>query len=69
MTIEVETSRERCFNLSAGGRVDVVRVRWRVKGTRRWASFLLIPDEGQSLDELEQNAEAAAAKVAAGEVR
>lgn len=62
--LEVSTSRERAMNLTAGGVQEVVRVAWRAKGARRWSSFLIVPDEGQPLDELERFAVGAAEKVA-----
>lgn len=67
--VEVETERTMAYNLTAGkgngeGRREVLRVRYRGTGNRRWSTFLLVPDPGQSIDELEDHAEDAARRVA-----
>jgi len=51
--IQVKTSREQALNLTAGSAPEVLRVRCRYEGTRLWSSFLLVPDEDQTLDFLE----------------
>lgn len=48
MQLTVETGRD--VNLLTGE--EVVRVRYRAKGTRRWTRLLVVPDEGQTVDEL-----------------
>lgn len=63
---DVLTSRETALNIDRGASTEVVRVRWRRVGERRWASFLLVPDLDQSLDELEANALLAVEAVASG---
>lgn len=58
--IQIETCREQALNLTAGSAPEVLRVRCRYEGTRLWSSFLLVPDEDQSLDFLEEYAADAA---------
>lgn len=58
--LEVKTERDTAFGLAEGGTIDVIRVMYRKPPTRRWTRFLLVPDEGQPLEELEQYAPDAA---------
>ena len=46
--IDVQTSRD--VNLLTGA--EVVRVRYRERGTRLWTKLIVVPGEGQSVDEL-----------------
>jgi hypothetical protein len=46
--VEVETERD--TNLLTGE--EVVRVRYRVEGTRRWTKLVVFPDQGQTVQEL-----------------
>ena len=51
--LEHRTTIEQALPLRAGDyEGPVVRVAYRPFGTRRWTRFLLVPDEGQSIDEL-----------------
>jgi hypothetical protein len=62
--VEVRTKREQAINFTKGETTEVVRVRYRPKGSKgRWLSFLLVPEEGQTLEWLEENAEEAALRV------
>lgn len=45
--IQVETSCERTYDGA-----DVVRVRYRKQGTRRWTKLVVFPSDGQTVDEL-----------------
>jgi hypothetical protein len=59
--LEVRTERDTAIALfpsSFSG--DVLRVHCRVRGTRRWSRFLLVPDEGEGYAELEAKAPLAA---------
>lgn len=58
--LEVKTEREKVIGLASGGQEDAVRVSYRQPPTRQWTRFLLIPDEGQPLEELEEYAHDAA---------
>ena len=58
--LEVKTEREKVIGLASGEKEDAVRVSYRQPPTRRWTRFLLIPDEGQPLEELEKYAHDAA---------
>jgi hypothetical protein len=67
--LEIDTTREKAqrFDLK-GGRAwtgEVLRVRCRYAGDRRWRSFLLVPEKGQTVDELARLAEQAAERVLA----
>lgn len=57
--VELEVKTERDRQLWPEHR-EVVRVLYRPLGTRRWTRFVIVPDPGQSLDELERNAARAA---------
>lgn len=58
--VEVRTEREEAMELFPNSYAGVVlRVFWRIAGTRRWSKFLLVPDEGEGYAELEAKAEAA----------
>lgn len=46
--IQVETERD--TNLLTGE--EIMRVRYRPEGTRRWTKFIVFPSDGQSLDDL-----------------
>lgn len=62
LELDVEPETAHRFNVD-GGRPwsgTVLRVRCRYAGERRWHRFLIVPDEGQDLDELAWHAEAAA---------
>lgn len=54
--IEAEAWAERTTltNLETGERREgnILRVRYREVGTRRWTKFYVVPDPGQSVDEL-----------------
>lgn len=50
---EVRTSRTKMLNLTRGGEFEVVRVEWRRVGTRRWSKANVIPEDGQTLDQVE----------------
>jgi hypothetical protein len=59
--VEVKTERDEAIPLRKGDyKGPVVRVRCRYVGTRRWTTFLLVPDEEFDIEELEDNAEYAA---------
>lgn len=64
--LEVKTERDRAWRLNDGAQSEVVRVLYRKPPTRRWTRFLLVPDEGQSLEELEAHATEAAVLHATG---
>jgi len=46
--VQVETKRD--INLLTGQ--EIVRVRYRREGVRRWTRLVVVPDEGQTVDEL-----------------
>ena len=59
--IQVETKRD--VNLLTGE--EIVRVKYRPEGVRRWTRLVVIPDADQSVDELlRQGHEIAAAHMA-----
>ena len=51
--VDVETVRD--VNAVTGE--EVVRVRYRVRGRRRWTRLVVIPDEGQSVNDLMRQGE------------
>lgn len=59
--LEIRTEREEAVGLfPASYSGNVLRVRCRLSGKRRWGSFLLVPDEGDGWEELEAKARPAA---------
>ena len=58
--LDVRTERDTAIGLGDGWRGEVVRVKYRKPPTRRWTTFLLVPDDGQTIEELEANATDAA---------
>lgn len=56
MSLEVQAWSETTslYDLASGGSriARVVRVRYRPEGKRRWTKFYIIPEEGQSVDDL-----------------
>lgn len=61
MKVEVETSRD--LNLLTGE--EIVRVRYRPEGVRRWTKLIVVPDDDQTIDALlRQGHEIAAAHMA-----
>lgn len=50
--LEVRTEPERVTNLTTGEVMDALRVKYRKPGKRRWTKFLVVPDEGQTIDDL-----------------
>ncbi len=64
--LEVKTERDEAIGLAGGYRGPVVRVLYRQPPTRRWTRFLLVPDDGQSVEFLEEAAYDAAIVHASG---
>lgn len=61
--VEYRTEHDTAIALESGPSSysgDVLRVKCRPVGGRRWHRFLLVPDEGEGFDELEAKAEHAA---------
>jgi len=61
--LEYEAKPAELFNLATGAYAIGVHVRWRPAGVRRFESFHIWPDEGQSLADLLKFAGEAADKV------
>lgn len=59
--LQVKTEREGAWILGKPqSMLTVVRVRYRPNARGRWRTFLLVPDKGQPLEQLEELAEHAA---------
>jgi hypothetical protein len=66
--IEHRTGVVELINWTKGETVFALRVDWRPFGTRRWHHFNMVPQEGQTIDELREHAGEAAFMVACGDV-
>lgn len=50
---EIQTEEDRAIPLRLGGYDGpILRVKYRVNGKRLWTKILIVPDEGQTLDDL-----------------
>lgn len=58
--LEVRTSVEPVWHVTRGDELLALRVAYRPAGARKWQAFLLVPDPGQTIAELERHANVAA---------